>query len=154
MSTNKGFEGFKKQLQALKEKGADIDPNAIINEIITPPEKKEQEEFEKFDRKAFELMRKQIDKLLDDFENHYGPKGNGLSVAIHVQKENCADRYADHYPFVPDKLSLVHIVDIGKKGVHEPFDPEKEKQWVEEHNKKILAAQKQVEERGKKRKKK
>ena len=151
---SKGFEDFKKHLVALKEKGVDIEPNDIINDLTSPPKPKEKEEYEdSFDRKAFGLLRRRVEKLLDDFENHYGPKGNGLSLAIHVQKENCADRYADHYPFVEDKLTLVHIVDIGKKGVHEPFDPEKEREWVEQHNKKILEAKKQVEERGKNKKK-
>ena len=151
--SSKGMEGFKKQLKALKEKGADIDPEEIINDLRTPAPKEKVEDFkESFDKKAFDLMRRKINKLLDDFENHYGPKDRGLSVAIHIQKENSADRYAETFNYIQDKLSIVHIVDIGIKGVTEIFDPEKERQWTEAHNKKIAEAQAQVKEREERRK--
>jgi hypothetical protein len=156
----KSFDDFKSQLQTLKEKQErakenvediePINPDEIINELITPAKKEEIDEFEdSFDKKAWSLMRKQIDKLLDDFENFYGPKGRGLSVAIHVQKENCADRYADNYPYVPDKLSIVHIVDIGTKGKYEKIDLKKDKQWIEKHNKMVEEQRKSAEIRGK-----
>ncbi len=99
--SSKGIEGFRKQLKALKEKGANIDPEEIIQELTVPPSKRKKEVFkESFDRKAFRLLREKVDKLLDDFENHYGPKDRGLSIAIHVQKKDSADRYADTFNYI------------------------------------------------------
>lgn len=120
--TTKGMEGFRQQLKALKEKGANIDPEEIIQELTVPPSKRKKEIFvESFDNKAFGLLREQVDKLLDDFENHYGPKDRGLSIAIHIQKANSADRYADTFNYIDGKLSIIHIVDIGTKGKYEPL---------------------------------
>ena len=118
----KGMEGFRQQLTALKEKGADIEPEEIIQDLMTPAgEKKTEEYMESFDKKAFGLLREQVGKLLDDFENHYGPKDRGLSIAIHIQKKDSADRYADTFNYIDGKLSIVHIVDIGTKGKYEPI---------------------------------
>jgi hypothetical protein len=60
-----------------------------------------------------------------------------LSVAIYVEKENSADKFSEVFTYIPDKLSIVHIVDIGQKGVTDKFDPVKEREWVEAHNKMI-----------------
>ena len=135
--TIKGMEGFKKQLKALKEKGADIDPEEIIQDLMTPAgEKKTEEYVESFDNKAFGLLREKVDALLDDFENHYGPKGRGLSIAIHIQKENSADRYADTFNYIDGQLSIVHIVDIGTKGKYEPLVLDET--MIEEQKKKVI----------------
>jgi hypothetical protein len=121
MSEEKGgMKDFKAQLNELKRKGADIDPEKIIEDLVTPPTVQIVEEFEaSFDKKAFQLLKMKVQKLLDDFENFYGPKGRGLSVALHIQKEDSADRYSETFPYT-DKLSIVHIVDIGTKGKYEP----------------------------------
>lgn len=144
------MDAFKKQLEELKRKGADIDPDEIIKEITTVPEQKAVEDFESsFDRQAFELMKQKVIKLLSDFENFYGPKGRGLSIAIHVQKENCADRFSETFNYITDKLSIVHIVDIGTEGKYQKFDVEAERKWVEEHNKMVEEERKKVEEKEK-----
>jgi hypothetical protein len=146
----KDFNDFRKQLNELRNKGANIDPDKVIEELTKPVPEKVKEIYEdSFDRKAWKLMRRQINKLLDDFENFYGPKGRGLSVAIHVQKEGCADRYADHYPYIPDKLSIVHIVDIGSKKRYDKIDFEKDREWIEKHNKMVAEQRAKAEARGK-----
>lgn len=143
--TNKGMEGFKKQLEELKRKGADIEPDEIIQDLTTPAPVQKVEEFESsFDRNAFQLLKQKAIKLLDDYENFYGPKGRGLSLAIHIQKENCADRFSETFNYIPDKLSIVHIVDIGTKGKYEKFDPEAERRWVEEQNRMVEEEKKKV----------
>ena len=145
--TNPGMEGFKKQLKALKSKGADIDPDAIIQDLITSAPITKIEEFENsFNKKAFQILKQKVMKLLDDFENFYGPKDRGLSIAIHVQKDNSADRFSETFPYT-EKLSIVHIVDIGTKGKYEKFDPEKERLWIESHNKMVEEERKKVAEK-------
>ena len=135
--TNPGMEGFKKQLKALKSKGADIDPDAIIQDLTTPAPVTTIEEFENsFDKKAFQILKQKVMKLLDDFENFYGPKDRGLSIAIHVQKDNSADRYSETFPYT-EKLSIVHIVDIGTKGKYEPVVIEIDEKMIEEEKKKV-----------------
>lgn len=147
--TNPGMEGFKKQLKALKAKGADIDPDAIIQDLTTPAPVTTIEEFENsFDKKVFQILKQKVMKLLNDFEDFYGPKGRGLSIAIHVQKDNSADRYSETFPYT-EKLSIVHIVDIGTEGKYEKFDPEKERLWIETHNKMVEEEKKKVEEKEK-----
>ncbi len=141
--TSKGMKGFKEQLNRLKEKGANIDPDEIVQDLIAPAGTKKTEEYvESFDNKAFGIMRRQIEKLLDDFENFYGPKGRGLSVAIHVSKENSADKYADTFNYIDGQLSIVHIVDIGTKGKYEPITIDEtmileQKEKVEEKEKRL-----------------
>ena len=118
-----GMKQFKDQLNELKRRGADINPEEIIKDLITPPEAQVVDEFEvSFDKKVFGLLKEKVLKLLDDFENFYGPKGRGLSVAIHIQKENSADRYSETFPYT-DTQSIVHIVDIGTKGKYEKIIP-------------------------------
>ena len=135
--TNPGMEGFKKQLKALKSKGADIDPDAIIQDLTTPAPVTTIEEFEKsFDKKVFQILKQKVMKLLDDFEDFYGPKGRGLSIAIHVQKDNSADRYSETFPYT-EKLSIVHIVDIGTKGKYEPVVIGIDEKMVEKERKKV-----------------
>ncbi len=135
--TNPGMEGFKKQLKALKSKGADIDPDAIIQDLTTPASVTTIEEFEKsFDKKVFQILKQKVMKLLDDFEDFYGPKGRGLSIAIHVQKDNSADRYSETFPYT-EKLSIVHIVDIGTKGKYEPVVIGIDEKMIEEERKKV-----------------
>ena len=129
--------GFKKQLEELKRKGADIDPDAIISDLTKPPEVTTVEEFENsFDSKAFQLMKYKVATLLEDFEKFYGPKGRGLSIAIHVQKENSADRFSETFPYTDD-LSIVHIVDIGTKGKYEPVVTKIDEKMIEEEKKKV-----------------
>ncbi len=148
--SNPGMEGFKKQLEELKRKGADIDPDAIVAEVTQPPEMHKVDQFKSsFDSDAFALMKEKVIKLLDDFENFYGPKGRGLSIAMHIQKPNCADRFSETFDYIPDKLSIVHIVDIGEKGRTDKFDPEKEREWVEQHNAMVEEERKKVEEKEK-----
>ncbi len=135
--TNPGMEGFKKQLKALKSKGADIDPDAIIQDLTTPASVTTIEEFENsFDKKVFQILKQKVMKLLDDFEDFYGPKGRGLSIAIHIQKDNSADRYSETFPYT-EKLSIVHIVDIGTKGKYEPVVIGIDEKMVEEERKKV-----------------
>jgi hypothetical protein len=144
------MDAFKKQLEELKRKGANIDPDQIVSDMTTLPEQKVVEEFESsFDRKAFQLMKQKVIKLLEDYEKFYGPKGRGLSVAMHVQKDDCADRFSETFNYIPDKLSIVNIVDIGTKGKYEGFDVEAERKWVEEHNKMVEEEKKRVEEKEK-----
>ena len=128
MSEQKGgMKDFKAQLDELKRKGADIDPDKIIEDLVTPPTVQIVEEFEaSFDKKAFQLLKMKVEKLLGDFEDFYGPKGRGISIAIHVQKDDSADRYSETFPYT-DKLSIVHIVDIGTKGKYEPVVIQEEK---------------------------
>ena len=147
--SNPGMEGFKKQLEELKRRGANIDPDAIVADLTTLPENQVEKFESSFDRKAFQLMKQKVIKLLEDFENFYGPKGRGLSVAMHVQKDDAADRFSETYNYIPDKLSIVHIVDIGSKGKYEKFDVEAERKWVEEHNKMVEEERKKVEEKEK-----
>jgi hypothetical protein len=116
---------FKDQLQELKRKGADIDPEEIIKDLTTPPTIQVVDEFEiSFDKQVFGLLKEKVMKILEDFESFYGPKGRGLSVAIHIQKENSADRYSETFPYTENQ-SIVHIVDIGTKGKYEPVIPKK-----------------------------
>lgn len=138
-----GMDDFKKQLEELKRKGADIDPDAIIDEITSPPEVQIIEAFENsFDKHAFDLMKQKVMSLLDDFGSFYGPKGRNLSVAVHVQKDNSADRFSENFEYT-DGLSIVHIVDIGTKGKYEPIvigtdeaAVEKEKQRIKKEQRK------------------
>jgi hypothetical protein len=59
--SNPGMEGFKKQLEELKRKGADIDPDAIIADMTTPPAVHQVDEFkESFDAHAWGLMREKL----------------------------------------------------------------------------------------------
>lgn len=125
MSNKDGMKAFRKQLEELKRKGADVDVDKIIEDLTTPPAVQVAEEFQStFDAKAFVLLKEKVIKLLEDFEGFYGPKGRGLSVAIHVQKNNSADRYSETFPYT-DNISIVHIVDIGTKGKYEPVIPPK-----------------------------
>ena len=89
-----------------------------------------------FDSKAFQLMKYKVATLLEDFEKFYGPKGRGLSIAIHVQKENSADRFSETFPYTDD-LSIVHIVDIGTKGKYEPVVTKIDEKMIEEEKKKV-----------------
>jgi hypothetical protein len=142
--TNPGMEGFKKQLKALKSKGADIDPDAIIQDLTTPASVTTIEEFENsFDKKVFQILKQKVMKLLDDFEDFYGPKGRGLSIAIHIQKDNSADRYSETFPYT-EKLSIVHIVDIGTKDKYEPVVIKIDERMIEEEKKKVEEKEKRL----------
>lgn len=141
--TSKGMEGIKKQLELLKRKGADVDPDAIIKDLTAPVPVHKVEKFESsFDNEAFQLMKQKVIKLLEDFENFYGPKDRGLSIAMHVQKENSADRFSETFNYVPDKLSIVHIVDIGTKGKYEPVVIDEK--LIEEERKKVEEKEKRL----------
>lgn len=114
------LENFKVQLEKLKAKGVDIDTEQIVNEIKNPVIKEKEES--NFNKDNFDLARKKIDKLLDDFYSFYGPKGRSLKVQLYIGKENSADNFSEKFVYEDNKLEVIQIVEIGTKGKYEPVD--------------------------------
>lgn len=112
------LDNFKKQLNKLKAQGVDIDTEQLIKEIQNPVIKEEP----KFNEEAFALAKIKINKLLDDYQNFYGLKGCTLKVEVYIGKENSADTFTENFPYVPNKLEVIHTVEIGTKGKYEPVD--------------------------------
>ena len=112
------LDSFKKQLEKLKAKGLDIDPEQVIYEIKNPVIKKEIE----FNDNAFLVAKKKIDQLLEDFRSFYGPKGRTIKVEIYIGKEDSADTFTEKFPYEENKIEVIHTVEIGTVGKYEPVD--------------------------------
>jgi hypothetical protein len=117
-----GFKTFKKQLNALKDGGMDIDPDKVIAEINAGPKEIEVVKKGGFNEEHWKLLRSQLNKLLDDYQNFYSGKGRGIGVTVHITKENNADRFVEKYDY-DTKMILLHVCDIGTKGKYEPVVP-------------------------------
>lgn len=111
------LDSFKAQLEKLKAKGLDIDPDQVIEDIKNPVIKVKEPEF---DDNSFLLARKKIDDLLNDYRGFYGPKGRTLKVEIYIGKENSADTFTEK--FENGNIEVIHTVEIGTEGKYEPVD--------------------------------
>lgn len=61
---------------------------------------------------ALEQVKNQVDKLLKDFEEFYGPKGRGVKIVVHILKEDKNDTVAEKWNY-DDNYSVVSAIDIG-----------------------------------------
>lgn len=111
------LDGFRKQLNKLKNKGVDINPEEIVDEIQNPVIV----EKPKLNEKLFLLTKQKVDNLLEDFRNFYAKKGCSLKVEVYIGKENSADTFTEKFEY-DDKLKVIHTVEIGTKGKYEPVD--------------------------------
>jgi hypothetical protein len=114
------LDNFRKHLNALKEKGVDINPDKVVDEVLAPPT--EAPKKDTFDRKRWAMLRTQLNKLLDDFEHFHGDKGRGIGVTVHITKPDNADRFTEKFEF-DSNIILLSIQDIGTKGKYEPVVP-------------------------------
>lgn len=117
MSADK-LESFKLRLEELKEQGIDVNPDNIVNEVIIESkrhaEEQAKEEKDAEDEKFFIMVKSKIDDILDDYFNHYRPKGRKLKVMLEVVKENCADKYGEKFTY-SDNFQVISVIGIGTK---------------------------------------
>jgi hypothetical protein len=111
------LEVFRQRLEQLKEQGVDIDPDKVTEEIINPqiPEDTSDEERRE---KLYNLTVQKVIQLLDDFKNHYQPKGRTLKVIIRIEKENSADAFGEKFVYDED-IEVISMIEIGTKGKYE-----------------------------------
>jgi hypothetical protein len=103
---------LKKKLDGMAANSSPVLPNIEFESELEP-------EKTPFNEKTFKLAKGKIIRLLDDFENFYGPKGRGIKVSIHIVKENNADQAIEEFHY-DEKTFVEHVVDIGIKGKYEP----------------------------------
>lgn len=60
----------------------------------------------------FKMMRKKIDKLLEDYISFYYPRGGrGIKVTIEVEKEGSTETHSEEFEYL-DTMKVTHIVGI------------------------------------------
>ena len=111
------LEVFRQRLEQLKEKGVDIDPDKVTEEIINPqiPEDTSDEERRE---KMYNLTVQKVLQLLEDFKGHYRQKGRKLKVIVRIEKENSADAFGEKFVYDED-VEVISMIEIGTKGKYE-----------------------------------
>jgi hypothetical protein len=108
---------FRQRLEQLKAQGVDIDPEKVTEEIMNPqlPENMPDEEKEE---KLWQLTLTKVLQLMEDFKDHYRPKGRNLKVIIRIEKENSADAFGEKFVY-DDDIEVISMIEIGTKGKYE-----------------------------------
>ena len=110
------LENFKKQLNKLVEKGVDINPEQVIEDINKPFEKKE--EFNEF---HWDLLKRKVESILGDYHDFYHEKGCSLKVLFYTSKQNSADTFTESFNYNKD-MQVISTIEIGTEGKYIPVD--------------------------------
>jgi hypothetical protein len=111
------LEVFRQRLEELKEQGVDIDPEKITEEIINPELPEDTSEKDRKE-KLYNLTIQKVIQLLEDYKDHYQPKGRTLKVIVRIEKENSADAFGEKFVYDED-IEVISMIEIGTKGKYE-----------------------------------
>ena len=110
------LDNFKKQLDKLKDKGVEIDPDQVIADILKPIEKKEE-----FNDWHWSLLERKVKSIMGDYKDFYHGKGCGLKVLFYVSKPDSADTFTESFDYNKD-MQVISTVEIGTEGKYIPVD--------------------------------
>jgi hypothetical protein len=111
---------FRLRLEQLKAQGVDIDPQKITEEVIESLQPKNIKDLtaEEIEEKAYNLTLKKVIELINDYRDHYKPKGRTLKVIVRVEKDNSADAFGEKFVF-DEGMEVINMIEIGTKGKYQ-----------------------------------